>query len=91
VPARGRFWIDPATGDVLRTELHCLVSRKDGNLEGTTSVTYKPEPTLKLLVPAAMDEQWTHGRNIDRGHATYSNFRVFTVNTSVVKRGGGGD
>jgi hypothetical protein len=86
----GRFWIVPATGEVVRTELICVVTRPR-KLTGTTTVEYGRQPTLGLRVPTQMDEEYDRaGGETDRGHAAYSNFRAFTVDTKVVKRGGGG-
>src|SRR5579864_6043197 len=91
IATSGRFWIVPATGDVVRTELTCVLTgpRK---LTGTTTVEYELQPALGLRVPTQMDEEYDRaGGETDRGHATYSNFRAFTVDTKTVKRGGGGE
>lgn len=90
VATSGRFWIVPVAGDVVRTELTCVLTRPL-LLTGTTTVEYALQPALGLRVPTQMDEEYqrAHGET-DRGHATYSNFRAFVVDTKVVKRGGGG-
>lgn len=91
-PASGRFWIDPASGEVLRTELRCVVTDEGAPLIGTITVTYATDPKAKILVPVAMDEEWQHDQDVDRGHADYSDWRVFTVDAASLRRiGGGGD
>jgi hypothetical protein len=89
VPTSGRFWIDSSTGEVLRTELRCAIASKDRTVTGVTTVSYKMHPEQKMMVPATMDEEWTQGRDKDRGHATYANFRTFNVDVQTVKRGRG--
>jgi hypothetical protein len=89
VATSGRFWILPVGGDIIRTELTCVV--KSPRLTGTTTVEYALQPALGLRVPTRMDEEYDRAfGEVDRGHATYSNFRAFTVDTKAVKRGGGG-
>jgi hypothetical protein len=79
LPAKGRFWIEPATGRVLMSE---LVAR-NRKLRATIDVSYQSEPLLGLLVPIEMREWYD---NLDtRSHieavATYGRFRQFQVNT----------
>ena len=83
----GRFWIRASSGEVLKTELKC---EDDTGLTSTIDVAYAPEPRLQMLVPVRMDEAYLKSDETDRGHATYSNFRQFSVDTkSIVGRGGG--
>lgn len=90
VATSGRFWIVPEAGDVVRTELTCVLT-SPRILTGATTVEYGLQPALGLRVPTEMDEEYQRsGGETDRGHATYSNFRAFTVDTKTVKRGGGG-
>lgn len=75
--ASGRFWIDPATGTVLITEL----TLDSEDLESIITVRYAPDETLGHSVPVEMRERY---RNRDtgsriRGAATYSRFRQFRV------------
>jgi hypothetical protein len=82
-PARGRLWIEPDSGRVVRTE---LVLESLGS-SGTITVTYAAQPKLDLWPPASMDELYRlpRGQTID-GHATYSNFRKFSVEvTTAIK------
>ena len=76
LPAKGRFWIEPATGRVLMSELVA------GNREvkATIDVSYQSEPLVGLLVPIEMREHYEdrHGSRID-AVATYGKFRQFQV------------
>jgi len=87
VSVSGRFWIEPVSGSVLRTELTCVVL-SPRKLTGTTTVEYSVAPTVKLLVPVQMDEEYHSGGQVNRGHATYANFRAFTVSSKIIKRAG---
>ena len=58
VPSRGRFWIDPETGQVLRSVLE-----QDPNGNGWLAwarivVEYRREPRLEILVPDSMTESY---------------------------------
>jgi hypothetical protein len=77
LPSRGRFWIEPATGRVLMTELIA----EDIALRAIIVVRYAEEGTVGLLVPAEMREVYDirHDHSRVEGTATYSNFRQFTV------------
>jgi hypothetical protein len=77
MPSHGRFWIDPATGRVLMSELIA----EDFALSGTIVVTYQPDVIPDLLVPAAMRERYVERRSGVRvdGKATYGRFRQFQV------------
>ena len=80
LPARGRFWIEPATGRVLMSEL-VAHNRKLG---ATIDVSYQSEPLLGLLVPIEMREWYDNlntGSHIE-AVATYGKFRQFQVNTN---------
>jgi hypothetical protein len=79
VPARGRFWIDPGDGRILRT----LLETRPGGTINTLEVTFRYEPRLDLLVPGEMIERRNAGAEIVEGKATYSNFRRFRVDTTM--------
>jgi hypothetical protein len=72
-PARGRFWIDPATGRVLMSEL--LMQNRQ--IKATIDVSFQSEPLLGLLVPIEMRERYEGRLNgsLIEGHATYGRFR----------------
>jgi hypothetical protein len=87
--ARGRFWIEPATGHVLASELMA----EDLSIRGTIDVDYEIEPSIGLLVPSVMRERYDIRRDGSRvdGEAVYSRFRQFQVKvdeklTPVVKQ-----
>jgi len=72
-PARGRFWIEPATGRVLMSELQM----QNRQIKATIDVSFQSEPLLGLLVPIEMRERY-EGRStgsLIEGHATYGRFR----------------
>jgi hypothetical protein len=79
LPAKGRFWIEPASGRVLMSELVAGNRR----LRATIDVSYQSEPILGLLVPIEMREWYDNMKT--RSHieavATYGKFRQFQVNT----------
>lgn len=77
VRARGRFWIEPATGRILMSEL--IVG--DRERSGKVDVSYQSEPLLGLLVPIEMRELYEQRRHRSRieAVATYGRFRQFQV------------
>jgi hypothetical protein len=72
-PARGRFWIEPATGRVLVSELVI----DDRTVRATIEVSFQSEPVLDMLVPVAMRERYEGKKtgSIVEGRATYGRFR----------------
>lgn len=72
LPARGRFWIDPATGAVLISEM--IVD--GGGVIATVTVSYQSEPLMGLLVPIEMRESYVRDGERISGHAVYGKFRV---------------
>jgi len=77
MPASGRFWIDPDTGRVLRSELVA----EDTSIRGVVDVSYQAGPVPGLLVPVRMRERYELRREGSRvsGTATYGRFRQFQV------------
>ena len=73
----GRFWFVPSSGHVVMTELRI----EDYTLGAVIHVTYRPQPGIEELMPAAMHEMYENRLNNRRveGTATYSNFRQFNV------------
>jgi hypothetical protein len=71
LPVRGRFWIDPANGRVLMSELRA----EEGQMRVTIDVSYQSEPVLGFLVPIEMRERYIHDRDHIVGRAVYGNFR----------------
>jgi hypothetical protein len=72
-PARGRFWIEPATGRVLISELVI----DDRTVKATIEVSFQSKPLLDMLVPVAMRERYVGKRTgtVVEGLATYGGFR----------------
>jgi hypothetical protein len=54
MPARGRFWIEPESGEVLATELIA----EDLSVRGMITVGYEREPALNVMVPIQMQERY---------------------------------
>jgi len=79
IPSRGRFWIDPADGRILRT----VFEVRPFGLVNTLDVRFRYEPKLGLLVPGEMIERRNAGAETVEGRATYTNFRRFRVDTSM--------
>lgn len=74
--AQGRFWIDEATGSVVKTELRVST----GSTTATITVSYEFQPKLKLWLPLIMTERYATPRQpVITGRATYQNFRQFNV------------
>jgi len=76
IASRGRFWIDPTTGQVLMSE---LLAESRG-VRATIDVSFQSEPLLGMLVPIEMRELYEGRRDgsLMRGHATYGGFRTVT-------------
>jgi hypothetical protein len=81
VPASGRFWLDPATGGVVMSELIA----DDGAITGMIDVRYRPEASVGgEWLPSEMRERYNaFGKAPILGRATYDHFRTFQVNTST--------
>jgi hypothetical protein len=77
IPARGRFWIEPATGRVLMSEL----TADSSAVRAIIDVSYQSEPLLGFLVPIEMRERYEgrRDRTLIEGNASYGNFRQFQV------------
>jgi hypothetical protein len=73
LPARGRFWIDPATGAVLMSEM-----RLADDVAVTITVSYQSEPLMGFLVPVEMRESYVSARERIEGRAVYGRFRPIT-------------
>ena len=73
-PAHGRFWINPADGSVLISELVI----DTGGIIATITVSYQSEPLMGFLVPVEMRETYIrYGERIS-GRAEYGKFRTIT-------------
>jgi hypothetical protein len=84
LPVEGRFWLDPETGRVERSELVA----EDRQLRATIRVDYAPDEDLGLWLPAEMREAYLARRSattID-GRARYGNARRFEVTVTETIR-----
>ena len=80
VPARGRAWVEPETGRILRAE---ATVEPGLGVTGTIDVTFEFDERMGFAVPSKMSERYAN-RNlvtVSSGEATYSNYRRFTVDT----------
>jgi hypothetical protein len=79
--ASGRFWIEPASGAVIRSELR--MSAPD--VIATIKVAFARRFEPAIWLPSSMDEEYSLlGRTvIVSGHATYSDFRRFRVDVKT--------
>jgi VWFA-related protein len=85
LPSKGRFWVDPGTGQVLMSELVV----EDPSVRAVVDVSYRVDPEIQLLVPAEMRERYEGLRNgaLVEGRATYGRFRRFQVKVDTdIKR-----
>lgn len=79
--ANGRFWIDEATGRVLRTELKLTA----GSTAATITVGYSYKKDLDMWLPEIMNERYATPRQpLITGRATYQNFRRFDVEVATI-------
>ncbi len=79
--SHGRIWVDPDTGRVLLTE----IVNEAKTVRSTIRVSFQSEPMAGFLLPVEMRESYVlKGRFYTfEGAATYSNYRRFTVDTSM--------
>jgi hypothetical protein len=79
--AQGKFWIEEATGRVVKTELRVGT----GSTNATITVAYELQPRLKLWLPIIMNERYATPRQpVITGRATYQNFRQFNVAVDMI-------
>ncbi|HUQ88864.1 MAG TPA: hypothetical protein VM096_15010 [Vicinamibacterales bacterium] len=76
-PAKGRFWINPANGSVLISEL--IVD--GGGVIATVTASYQSEPLMGFLVPVEMRESYLRDPERITGRAEYGKFR--RINSSA--------
>jgi hypothetical protein len=85
LPAKGRFWIDPRRGTVLRSETKFRF--EPARAQAYVATEYRAEPKLAMWVPSEMREEYADMpgtprpvfRSPSEATARYSNFRRFTV------------
>ena len=82
LPVQGLFWIDEATGRVVKTELDFGL----GRITPEVVTLFKFDEELGLNVPAEMRDWYPDGNGELRGVATYGKFRRFEVRTDEAVR-----
>jgi len=82
--ARGRVWVEPATGAVLRTELGFNGRAASFLTDSSIRVDYRRDAKLQVLLPTEMEE--TYGLRIEvlHGVATYRNYRRFETGARML-------
>ena len=83
LPARGRAWVDPETGRVLRGRGLAGRSLAPGVSSAPSMSPSSHDARLGFAVPSRMIETLHEQkpRDVSSGEATYSNYRKFTVDT----------
>jgi len=82
IASSGSFWIDPATGAVVRSELR--PGEQPGHpLSTIILVSYTHNERFDMLLPEDMNEQYLTGRARIEGHATYSNYRRWEAEARI--------
>ena len=80
VPAHGRFWVDPDSGAVVRSEM-ILGGTRRVSARATITVSYAHEPSLGFRIPIEMRERYDNPRrktdDVVNAFAKYSDFRRF--------------
>src|SRR3954467_6842353 len=87
-PARGRAWIDPVTGTLMRAEVQVTGRISRGNsFTGEIVLTFTHDSNLGFWVPARLIEgyQLNTGQMVSSGEATYDNYRRFAVTSRIVR------
>ena len=82
VPMRGRLWLSPSTGEVIRSSLDMADGRS--GLTGKIEVEYALDANLGLRVPSVMRERYEHRGHTVTTEAVYRNYRRFTTNVRVI-------
>jgi hypothetical protein len=82
--SRGRVWVEPATGAVLRTELAFTEFAVSHLKDATLRVEFQHDSRVQLLTPVEMEE--TYGLDIEvvHGRASYRNYRRFETGGRLV-------
>ncbi len=82
VTSSGSFWIDPASGAVLRTELRA--GQVPGQpLHTIIVVGYSFNSRFQMLLPEDMNELYLTGRTRIEGHALYTNYRRWEAEVRI--------
>ena len=76
--AYGRFWIEAATGRVVKTE----VKVDERGIKATLTTVFRADERLAIDVPVEMHEDYELADGHVSGTATYGRFRRFEVNAT---------
>jgi len=79
-PVAGRFWVEPATGRILQSELVV----RGSSMEATVLIKYAQVRSIDSWAPVRMEESFQSGSQIVKGVATYSNHRLFRTSARIV-------
>ena len=82
MPMRGRLWLNPSTGEVLRSSLD-MADRRSG-LIATIEVDYAVDANLGLRVPKVMRERYERRGHTVTAEASYRNYRRFTTSARII-------
>jgi hypothetical protein len=78
-------WIEPVTGRLLRAEVKSrLLSKPSQPVAHVLRVDFAPHPTLRLLVPVTMKENFPIPLGAGRAEARYTNYRRFETSARIV-------
>ncbi|MFN8059641.1 MAG: hypothetical protein U0Q12_10790 [Vicinamibacterales bacterium] len=81
--SRGRFWLSPTDGRVIKSEMTAGDDKVGVRL--TITVSYRLEPTLKMWLPDVMEERYDDPRveasDVILGVAKYTNYRKLFAKT----------
>ena len=88
LPARGRVWVDPAQGTLVRSETEFLIEPR--RARAFVATEYRLEPSLGTWVPAELREEYDDSRGggpplfgaPTRATAQFSNYRRLSVPTA---------
>ena len=78
MPAYGRFWIEAATGRVLKTEVRV----DERGVKANLTTVFRTDERLGIDVPVEMREDYELSDSHVTGMATYGRFRRFEVKAS---------
>jgi len=81
--AVGRYWIEPDTGRILKTEL--VIGDRNGDIR--ISTWYRPDDRLGIWVPAKMTERYDYIKRLYDSiqcEASYTNFRRFETGARII-------
>jgi hypothetical protein len=79
VPCKGRFWIDPESGRVVKW----VLETRPRHVENRIEVTFRADERLGIWVPAEMKEKRQDDGGLLEAKATYTNVRRFQVSTTI--------